>query len=690
MELNGAACLLVAESEDDHRLVQRLLAGTGYAVRRVAPHEVQAAIVARSYDVVLVAGGSAGLEIARAAMARAPHLPVVLLTPQPDLATELAAAASGVADHLVISELDTGTLERSLRYAIAAQRAHGLLAESEERYALALRGANDGIWDWDLRSGRFYTSPRGRELFGFAPEEMQDAIGEWVGRVHPDDRAAMRTALEAHIAGDTENFESEHRLRNRDGAHRWMLARGLAVRDAAGKATRVAGSISDVTERKRTEQRLEHDALHDALTGLPNRVLFLDRLEQALRRATRRAEDVVCAVLFIDLDRFKVVNDSLGHQTGDELLGAVARRLEGAVRPGDTVARLGGDEFTVLLEEITEVHEATRVAERIRATLADPFRLAGRDLFVGASIGIALGSADVRPQELVRDADVAMYRAKAEGRGGHVVFDAGMHRRLLARLDVEADLRAALEARALQVLYQPIMRTDDGAIAGFEALCRWPGAIEPEEFVAVANETGLIVALGAFVLDEACRQVAAWRRTPAGAGLMLSVNVSGRQLREAGFADTVGAALESSGLDPAALRLEVSEAALASDPEAVRGALAGVRERHGVQSWIDDFGTGASSLRFLHAFPGDAVKVDRSIVHDISAGSAAQEIVRAVVGLAHALGLAVVAEGVEKREHLDLVEALGCEFAQGFLFSAPLPAAEAAALLEPGAAGALR
>jgi diguanylate cyclase (GGDEF)-like protein/PAS domain S-box-containing protein len=672
-------CLLVAESDDDDRLLRRLLAGTGYDVRRVAPHEALGAI--EDYDAVLVTGGTASLEIARKILAHAPHLPVILLTPRSDLAAELAAAAAGVSDYLPIDDLDAAVLERSLRYAIAAQRARGALAESEERYALALRGANDGIWDWDLRSGRFYCSPRGREMLGFTPEETPDAIGEWLGRVHPDDRAALRAALDAHVGGETDHFESEHRLRARDGSYRWLLARGLAVRDLDGRATRVAGSLSDVTERKRTEERLEHDALHDALTGLPNRVLFLDRLEQALRRAARRDDDVVCAVLFLDLDRFKVVNDTLGHQTGDELLTAVSRRLESAVRPGDTVARLGGDEFTVLLEEISGVHEATRVAERIQATLADAFQIAGRELMMGASIGIALGSADVRPEALVRDADVAMYRAKAEGRGGYEVFDT----RMVARLDLEADLRAALEARSLQVLYQPIVRTVGGGIVGFEALCRWPGGAEPEQFIPMADETGLIVALGELVLSEACAQVAAWRRTPAGAELTLAVNVTPRQLRDPGFADTVGAALAASGLDAAALRLEVAEGALAVDADAVRATLAGVLERHGVRSQIDDFGTGVSSPRFLHGFPGDAVKVDGALVADPESHA----ILRAIVGLAHALGLAVIAEGVETREHLEVVEALGCEFAQGFLFSAPVAAAEAAALLEAGAAGAL-
>jgi diguanylate cyclase (GGDEF)-like protein/PAS domain S-box-containing protein len=675
MDGNGTACLLVAERDEDDRLVRRLLAGSGYELQRGGPE----AVGRRPFAAALVAGG---LEVARALLERAPDVPVILLSPHPDVATDVAAAAAGVADYLVLGELDAARLERSLRYAIA-------LAERQERYTLALRGANEGIWDWDVRSGRFYCSPRCKEMLGYAPEEIEDAIGEWLGRVHPDDRSAVRAALQAHVDGEAAHFEAEHRLRARDGSYRWMLARGFAVRDADGRATRVAGSLADVTERKRTEARLQHDALHDGLTGLPNRVLFLDRLEQAMRRAARRDDDVVCAVLFVDLDRFKLVNDSLGHQAGDEVLTAVARRLESALRPGDTVARLGGDEFTVLLEEISGVHEATRVAERIHATLADSFRVAGHELVIGASVGIALGSPDRRPEDLVRDADIAMYRAKTEGRGGHEVFDARMHAGLVARRDIESGLRAAIESRSLEVVYQPVVQTATGRIAGFEALCRWPGrALQPEEFLPVAEETGLIVALGELVLAEACRQVAAWRRSPAGEGIVLSVNVSARQLREASFADTVGTALAESGLDAGALRLEVAEAALAADPDAVAAVLGAVRERLGVCARIDDFGTAASSLRELHRFPGDAVKIDRSLVLGLGSAAGAYEIVKAIVGLAHTLGLEVVAEGVETRECLDVLKVLGCEFAQGFLFSAPVSATEATALLAAGAAGA--
>ena len=373
---------------------------------------------------------------------------MILLDDHADRETDLAATEMGVSDYLV--HPSPATLERSLRYAITHQRALRRLAESEERHALALQGANDGLWDWDVRADKLYFSPRWKAMIGYPEAEIGDAPGEWLGRVHPDDRAGLTQALEGHLSGATQHFESEHRIQHRDGSYRWMLARGIAVRDPSGRATRVVGSQTDVTDRRQAEQRLQHDALHDALTGLPNRVLFLDRLAQAILRAQRRSPASCAAVLFLDLDRFKLVNDSLGHHVGDRLLVAVARRLESALRPGDTVARLGGDEFTILLDDVCDAREATVIAERVQQTLQDPFHLDGRELVVAASIGIALADPDAAPPDVMRDADVAMYRAKAEGKGRHAVFDARMHELVMRRLDLETDLRHAIEADRIE------------------------------------------------------------------------------------------------------------------------------------------------------------------------------------------------------------------------------------------------
>jgi diguanylate cyclase (GGDEF)-like protein len=471
------------------------------------------------------------------------------------------------------------------------------------------------------------------------------------------------------LLGDPSGAEAVRRARL-SGAIDHLPKLGLDA-DTLERAVRYAA------DHRRSVERLEHTAMHDALTGLPNRTLFLDRLEQSLRRARRRGAGSGGAVLFLDLDRFKVVNDSLGHQVGDELLRAVAKRLDAAIRPGDTVARMSGDEFTVLLEDVADPREATVVAERVLATLRDPFPAAGRELHVTCSIGIALAAPDADPEELIRDADVAMYRAKAEGKARHAVFDARMHRRVLDRLNLETDLRRAIEREDLQVLYQPLFRTDTGALAGFEALCRWE--VEPDEFVAVAEETGLIVPLGHFVLREAARRAAQW-------GVPVSVNISARQLSDPDLARAVEDALIRSGARPGDLRLEVTESAMAHDPEAACETLAELHRSLGVGAHLDDFGTGASSLRFLHRFPGDALKVDRSLVIGMLTDAGSHAIVKAVVGLAHNLGMEVVGEGVESAAHLDALAELGCESVQGFHLSPPLTAEAATHMLTERAA----
>jgi diguanylate cyclase (GGDEF)-like protein len=408
-----------------------------------------------------------------------------------------------------------------------------------------------------------------------------------------------------------------------------------------------------------------------------------------MRRAQRRHPETCAAVLFADLDRFKVVNDSLGHHVGDRLLIAVARRLESTLRPGDTVARLGGDEFTILLDDVCDAREATVIAERMLQTLSEPFHLDGRELVVAASIGIALADSDAAPADIMRDADVAMYRAKADGKGRHAVFDARMHERVMARLDMETDLRHAIEADALEVFYQPIVQAQTGRLVGFEALVRWAredgGHVEPAEFVPIAEETGLIVALGRRVLETACRTLAEWRALPGGEGLTVGVNVSHRQLSEPSFPAELESVLAQTGLDPRALRLEVREHDLSRDSETTRRTLSHVLHTLGVRWQIDDFGTGASSLRLLHRFPGDAVKIFGPLVSGMGHDGGSFEIVKAIVELAHNLGLEVVAEGVETAGQLEHLRVLGCEFAQGFHVSAPLAARDARALLAQGA-----
>jgi diguanylate cyclase (GGDEF)-like protein len=421
----------------------------------------------------------------------------------------------------------------------------------------------------------------------------------------------------------------------------------------------------------------------DPLTGLPNRTLFLNHLEQGLARAERWPRPV--GVLFLDLDNFKVINDSLGHQGGDLLLVEIARRIRGCVRDNDTVARLGGDEFTVLVEDIEGVDEATALAERVAVTLRQPVRLGEREIFVSASVGVALSRPGKDgPESLLRNADMAMYQAKANGKARHAVFDQSMEARALARLELETDLRHALERDELRVYYQPITALADGHIAEMEALIRWEhpvrGMISPDEFIPIAEETGLIVALGQWVLEMACRQGAAWREAYPQEPPVMSVNLSGRQFQHPSLVADIGHTLLQSGLAPSALKLEITESVIMHDAEATIVALHQLKQL-GIQLAIDDFGTGYSSLSYLKRFRVDTLKVDRSFVHGVGQDAMDTAIVQSVVALAKALHLDVTAEGIETQAQRSELLALGCDRGQGYLFAKPLPANEMDMLL---------
>jgi diguanylate cyclase (GGDEF)-like protein/PAS domain S-box-containing protein len=473
------------------------------------------------------------------------------------------------------------------------------------------------------------------------------------------------------------------------GEVRWVSTTKLPLRDRQGNIVGTCGISRDITERKQVEEQLQHRAFYDPLTDLPNRALFLDRLQHLFHRSRRALGSPLFAVLYLDLDRFKSINDSLGHQAGDELLIGAARRLERCLRPGDTLARLGGDEFTVLLDDVRTEADATGVAERIHQELAGPLEVSGNEVFTSVSVGIALSSAGYRcPEDMLRDADTAMYRAKAGGGASHQIFAGHMHQRAVSALKLETDLRRAIERQEIVPFYQPIVDLDTGVVVGFEALARWRhpsrGMVSPDLFIPVAEETGLIGAIGERMLAEACRQARAWQRNhPRWSTLGISVNVSSRQLSQGGVAADVERVLGATGLDPRCLTLEITESAFMHNLGAGAGVVQRLHEMS-VGLHLDDFGTGYSSLAYLHSFPVQALKIDRSFVNRMDRGPQQSAIVTAIVSLAHNLGMEVVAEGIETRAQVEALRALDCRRGQGFLFSKPLPADQAERLLTSG------
>ncbi len=556
------------------------------------------------------------------------------------------------------------------------------LGESEERYALAARGANDGLWDWNLATNEIYFSPRWNHMLGYSTSETWSTPKQWFSHIHADDREQVRAGIAAHCDGETPEFVSEYRMRHKSGGYIWTLSRGIVVRDSAGTPLRMAGSQTDITEGK----------VADPLTHLPNRLYFIDRLESAIETALQ--QDIIFAVLFVDLDQFKLVNDSLGHAAGDELLIDVAGRLRTSIRTGPrlsgaaqpVVARIGGDEFAIFLGNILHESDASIVAERILERLTEPFQFEGRSMFVSASIGIALSSSGVTAEELLRNADTAMYRAKSNGKARCEFFNEGMRETVITRFEVENGLRKAIEEQHFVVYYQPIVSLRSNNICGFEALVRWNhpkrGLVPPVEFIPIAEESEIIVSLGRLVLREATRQMAEWQRSfPSLRPLRISVNVATRQLSDSRLVEDVQSALADSGLDAQSLALEVTESSIMGNARQTLATLDRLKAMN-VGLEIDDFGTGYSSLSYLQRLPFDTLKIDRSFVREMDSGNGSVDIVKAILQLAHSLRLEVIAEGVETELQLCKLRELGTDYLQGYLFSRPVDAGAAERLCQ--------
>jgi diguanylate cyclase (GGDEF)-like protein/PAS domain S-box-containing protein len=532
-----------------------------------------------------------------------------------------------------------------------------------------------------------YTSPQIEGLIGYTPEEGS-GVRLWREHLHPEDRERVLAADERFERADEKRFGAEYRLIAKDGSVVWVLEDAVLVKDATGSPLYWQGILYDITERKEAEKWLEHRTLHDLLTDLPNRLLLLDRLGHALARTEREGRGQV-AVLFMDLDRFKVINDSLGHEAGDRLLVAVAERLKGYMRPEDTLARFSGDEFVVLVEDVESPEQAIRVAERIHTdVLESSFVLEGREIYVGTSVGIALGNARTKSAEdLLRNADMAMYRAKREG-SGYSMFDPALYEWAVRRLQLENDLRRAIEGEELVLHYQPIFDLDNQGVWGVEALVRWQhperGLVMPEEFIPLAEETGLIAPMGRWVLEEACRRTKEWQQSyPSSAPLGVIVNFSATQLRHPDCVRNIEEALRTSGLDTGSLILDVTESTFLDVFENDTLPLKRI-EKLGVKIFIDDFGTGYSSLSYLKRLPASALKIDKSFVAGLGEDSEDTAIVRMVVDLAHTLGLESIAEGVENEEQVRLLGGMGCKYAQGYYWQRPCTAEKLEKMLAAG------
>jgi diguanylate cyclase (GGDEF)-like protein/PAS domain S-box-containing protein len=569
----------------------------------------------------------------------------------------------------------------------ARRMAQEALVRSEERYALAALGSNGGLWEWDLVAQRMFYSLRWAQILGLRESDLKGTPNEWFDRVHPRDVDLFNQEIAGHLSGKTPHFECEFRILHSDGAYRWVLSRGMARMGDGGAPERMAGSLEDITSRKRAEEQLMQGALYDGLTGLPNRALFLDRLRRAISRAQKTANGQYVGVLHLDIDRFKVINDSLGHEAGDELILAVGRALEESIHARDTLGRLGGDEFAILMEGYQDINVFPRMAEQIVQRLTQPIRIRQQEVFVSLSIGIAVSERlQDHPDDLLRDAETAMYRAKSQGRGRHVVFNQGMHEFATAHLQLETSLRRAVERQEFCVYYQPILDIADGTVAGFEALVRWQnptkGIVSPAVFIPLAEETGLIVEIGRQVLRESCRQFMSWRESNEAARRMfLSVNLSVRQFTLPDIVDQIRTVLFDTGMPGERLKLEITESVILDSSSAASDKLNALRDL-GVQLSIDDFGTGYSSLSYLHQFPFDNLKIDRSFVSRMADAPERAAIVRTIVHLAKSLSMDAIAEGIETQAQLLGLRAMGCRYGQGFLFSKPVPAPEAEALLD--------
>jgi len=682
MESPLSRLLIVDDSEITRGMFARRLTRRGYDISMAeSAHGLLERVRKENIDLILLdieMPEITGLEALKALRQyyTSIQLPIIMLTVRNQSKDVIAALELGANDYLT-KPIDFPIALARIKTQLSHKRAENALRESEERYALAARGANDGLWDWNLVANIIYFSPRWKATLGYQDHEIGSSPEEWFSRIHESDRDLVKVRIEDHQNGDVPHFESEIRMLHKDGTYRWMLSRGVIKRDENGKPLRMAGSQTDITEGK----------VADPLTGLPNRLFFVERLLRLIEQRKRRT-DALFAVLFLDLDGFKMINDRLGHIVGDKLLISVSKRLLNCLRSNDlvvradepfTVARLGGDEFAILLDYLNSADDAKAVADRLMQELNRPFEMDEKEIYTTVSIGIALSSSGyLYPEEFLRDADTAMYRAKSTGKARSEIFDADMRATISSRMQLETDLRHALDRKEFRNVYQPIVLLATGQVAGFEALLRWQhperGLLGPNEFIPVAEETGLIRELGWWNLREACRQIGEWKNRLSGfSEFIMSVNLSVKQFQQLNLVEDIRKLLQELSIPAETLQLELTESSVMTDPHTAILMLEQIKAL-GICLAIDDFGTGYSSLSYLHRFPLNTVKIDRSFTSTMGNGGDGIQIVKTIMPLASNLGFDVVAAGVETQEQVRLLKELKCKYAQGYYFSKPLTA----------------
>lgn len=561
------------------------------------------------------------------------------------------------------------------------------LKNSESRYVLASKATHDGLWDWDITKNKCFYSDRWKEIIGFMPQDSFDSIDAWLERITPEHYKAVKGAFFRHLDGFSERFEVEYQIQTREGKYLWVLTHGIAERDETGKAIRVAGSQTDISGRKKQEEQLYKAAFHDKLTGLPNRALFTDRVKQTLK-SFKRGPRPHAALMFLDLDRFKIINDSLGHEAGDQLLVSVARRLEVIMRSSDTICRLGGDEFTLLLSEIDNDAHAKTIADRIIEEISKPYFIYGQQLYISGSIGIVIIKEYDTAENIMRNADLAMYQAKHKGKSCSEVFENKQYEKVYTRLQVETDLRVALTRQEFVPFFQPIVNLKTGQVEELEVLIRWQhpqrGLIPPLDFIPLAEETGLISEISEYLFHVVCKQMKLWSKShgshwaPA-----VALNLSVKQLFNEPHLKRMMDIFKQFGLTAGNVKFEVTESVIMEDATKALDRLTMLKD-HGFSLAIDDFGTGYSSLSYIMKYPFDVLKIDRTFIKDIDKDSKKQNLMKAMMNLARDLGLKTVGEGVERWEEIQTIQELGCGYAQGFYFSRPLPMLEILELLCSG------